>query len=367
MRLDRYAARRYYHASAPTRAAIRERSVPVQSSSVPRFSIIIPLYNRVLFSTICARSLIAVADRWDESEVIFVDNGSTDGTATFLATLGAPFHAVRNPENLGFAHACNQGAATARGEYLIFLNNDTVPQPGWMSALDTAITAPSAPTVVGARLLFPDDTVQHAGLGFNARYEPIHLFYGEAADGPAETSRLVPAVTGACLMVARERFLALGGFDQGYRNGFEDLDFCCRVRAEGGSVWYEAGSVIYHFESASDGRYQSDAANYERFQERWSDWLAEDTLAHETVVAAQVPVRLKRTYASSADMRRELDRVIGDAMAYREEFERLRELYDRSTEAFALQSEWIHALEEDARRVRDRNPLQRLIGRLVHM
>jgi GT2 family glycosyltransferase len=209
--------------------------------------------------------------------------------------------------------------------------------------------------------------VQHAGLGFNARYEPIHLFYGDAADGPARQSRPVPAVTGACLMVARAQFLVSGGFDEGYLNGFEDLDFCCRMRAEGGVVWYEAGSVLYHFESASDGRYRSDAANYERFRECWSAWLADDALARETAIAAQVPVRLKRTYATGADMRRELDRVIDDAMAYREEFERLRELYDQSTEAFARQAEWIHALEEDARRVRDRPPLKRLVGRLLHM
>jgi GT2 family glycosyltransferase len=339
----------------------------MQPTPAPRFSIIIPLFNRVLFTTICVRALIGVADEWDESEVILVDNGSTDGTAAFLATLDGPFRVISNAENLGFAHACNQAAAAARGEYLIFLNNDTVPQPGWLTALRAAITGPSAPVVVGSRLLFPDETVQHAGLGFNARYEPIHLFYGEAADGPARQSRPVPAVTGACLMVARERFLALGCFDEGYRNGFEDLDFCCRVRADGGDVWYEAGSVVYHFESASDGRYRSDAANYERFQSRWAEWLADDPLACETAVAAQLPVRLKRQYATGADMRRELDRVIGDAMAYREEFERLRDLYDRSTEAFARQAEWIHSLEEDARLVRDRPPLKRLVGRLLRM
>jgi GT2 family glycosyltransferase len=366
--LDRYPVRRYYHPNAPTLTAIRERSVPMQPAPAPRFSIIIPLYNRVLFTTICVRAMVAVADHWDECEIILVDNGSTDGTAAFLATLGAPFRAISNAENLGFARACNQGAAAAaRSDYLIFLNNDTVPQPGWLDALWAAIMGPDAPAIVGGRLLFPDDTVQHAGLGFNARYEPVHLFYGETTDGEARRSRAVPAVTGACLMVARERFRAAGGFDEGYVNGFEDLDFCCRVRADGGQIWYEAGSVAYHFESASDGRYRSDAANYERFQEHWAEWLADDPLARETAVAAQLPVRLKRTYATSADMRRELDRVIDDAAAYREEFERLRDLYDRSTEAFARQAEWIHSLEEDARRVRDRKPLQRLVGRLLHM
>lgn len=337
------------------------------ASPVPRFSIIIPLFNRVLFTTICARALMAVADCWDETEVIFVDNGSTDGTAAFLATLGAPFRAVTNERNMGFAHACNQGAGVARGAYLVFLNNDTVPQPGWLAALVGAMTGPLAPAVVGARLLFPDDTIQHAGLGFNARDEPVHLLYGEPADGAAHRSRAAPAVTGACLMVERRRFLVSGGFDEEYINGFEDLDFCCRVRREGGTVWYEAGSLLYHFESASDGRYRSDVANYNRFRSRWAEWLATDPLARASTTATGLPVRLKRSYATGADMRRELERVVADATAYRAEFERVHIAYDEQTAAFARQAEWGHALEQDARRVRHRTPLQRLVGKLLHM
>lgn len=367
-RLDRHVPRRYYHTGEQMTAAIRERSAHMQPSGVPRFSIVIPLYNRLLFTTICIRALAAVADRWDESEVVLIDNGSSDGTGAFLATLGAPFRVVTNAENRGFAGACNQGAAAARGADLVFLNNDTVPQPGWLSALARAIDGPIRPTVVGARLLFPDDTVQHAGLGFNARREPVQLFYGEAADGAARHPRAVPAVTGACLMVERERFLGSGGFDEGYVNGFEDLDFCCRIRDDGGTIWYEAESVAYHFESASDGRYRSDVANYERFQRRWADWLATDPLTREVAAGAtQMPVRLKRSYATGADMRRELERVIDDATAYRDEFERLRAAYDRAAEEFARQVEWSRSLEADARRVRDRTPLQRLVGKLLRM
>ena len=337
------------------------------ASPEPRFSVIIPLFNRLLFTTICIRALMAVADDWDETEVILIDNGSTDETPAFLSTLGAAFRVITNERNMGFAHACNQGAAAARGGYCIFLNNDTVPQPGWLTALSGAMTGPQAPAVVGARLLFPDGTVQHAGLGFNARYEPIHLSYGEQAEGAACASRAVPAVTGACLMVERARFLAAGGFDEEYINGFEDLDFCCRMRHEGDTVWYEAGSVLYHFESASDGRYRSDVENYERFQSRWADWLATDPLVQEVAVATRTPARLKRTYATGADMRRELERVIADATAYHEEFERLRDLYDAHSEAFVRQAEWVHALEQDAQRVRHRNRFQRLVGKLLRM
>jgi GT2 family glycosyltransferase len=337
------------------------------ASGAPRFSIIIPLYNRVLFTGICIRALAAAADRWTETEVILIDNGSTDGTAAFLATLGAPFVVVRNAANEGFARACNQGAATARGASLIFLNNDTVPQPGWLTALAAAMESSVAPVVAGATLLFPDDTIQHAGLGLNARAEPVHLHYGEPLAEAALCTRAVPAVTGACLMVARERFLGMGGFDEGYRNGYEDLDFCCRVRAAGGTVWLAAESVLYHFESASDGRYRSDEANAARFQAQWADWLAGDALVRETMVAEQVPVRLTRTYATSADMRRELERVIADAHAFTEEHTRLRQAYDALVDAFGRQEEWGRSLEDDARRVRQRNRLQRVVGKVLGM
>lgn len=333
----------------------------------PRFSIVVPLYNRALFTAICARALAAVADRWDETEVIFVDNGSADGTAALLATLPAPFRSLRNETNEGFARACNQGAAAARGASLVFLNNDTVPQPGWLSALAAALTGPDAAIVAGPTLLFPDETIQHAGIGFTARGEPVHLDYGLPLAQAARCDRAVPAVTGACLMVARERFLALGGFDEGYRNGYEDLDFCCRVRQAGGTVRYVARSVLYHFESASDGRYRADAANAERFRSHWQDWLAAEPLVRETTVAARAPVRLARTYATGADMRRELERVIADATAFTEEHARLRQAYAALVDAFARQEAWSKALEADALRVRTRNRVQRLVGKVLKM
>ncbi len=340
------------------------------SESAPRVSIVIPLFNRVLFTQVCMRALAATISP-EQTEVLFVDNGSTDGTAAFLAALPPPFRALRSPTNEGFADACNRGATAARGQYVLFLNNDTVPQPGWLDALLAPLVTTGrdpAPTIIGARLLFPDDTVQHAGIGFNARNEPVHRAYGAPLDdATALRSCPVPAVTGACLLMERARFLALDGFDDGYRNGFEDLDLCCRVRQGGGIVWYAAESTLYHFESASAGRYNADEANYRRFHARWADWLATDPLAQETVHAASGPVRLNRTYATGADIRRELDRVIADAATFTAEFARLDAAYGDLTEAFVRQEAWAQSLEADARRVRDRARWQRLVGRLLRM
>ncbi len=339
-----------------------------QEAAPPRVSIVIPLYNRVLFTGICVRALAAVADAGIPTEVLLVDNGSTDGTADFIAALPPPFRALTNAGNEGFARACNRGAREAGGAYVLFLNNDTVPQPGWLAALLAAAEGTPAPAIVGARLLFPDDTVQHAGIGFSERGEPAHLAYGFPADDPATTtSRAVPAVTGACLLMRRDAFLAGGGFDEGYRNGYEDLDLCCRMRREGGTVRYAADSMLYHFESATAGRYAADAANAVRFRERWGASLATDALVRGTATATTAPVRLARTYATGADMRRELERVIADARAYEGEFVRLDAAYRELRTDFDRQEAWARGLEADARRLRARNPLQRLVGRVLRM
>lgn len=343
----------------------------MQQEAAPRISIVIPLFNRALFTGICVRALAAMAGELAGAEVLLVDNGSTDDTAALLGTLSPPFRALTNAANEGFARACNRGAREARGEFVLFLNNDTVPQPGWLDALLAAArdeTGHPAPTVVGARLLFPDDTVQHAGIGFNPRHEPVHLAYGLPADDPAATcARAVPAVTGACLLMRRDAFLAGGGFDEGYRNGYEDLDLCCRVRREGGTVRYAAEAALYHFESATAGRYASDEANAVRFRDRWAAWLATDALVRETATATRTPVRLARTYATGADMRRELERVVADARAYADEFARLDAAYRALAADFDRQETWARSLEADARRIRVRNPLQRLAGRVLRM
>lgn len=334
----------------------------------PRVSIIVPLYNHVLFTGICVRALAAAPDDLAHVEVLLVDNGSTDGTAAFIGGLSPPFRALTNAGNEGFARACNRGAREAGGEYVLFLNNDTVPGAGWLAALLAAAKHTPAPTIVGARLLFPDDTVQHAGIGFNERDEPAHLVYGFPANDPAAiTSRAVPAVTGACLLMRRDAFLAGGGFDEGYHNGYEDLDLCCRVRRDGGTVWYAADSTLYHFESATAGRYLADAANATRFRERWGAWLATDALARASATTTTTPVRLARTYATGADMRRELERVIADARAYESEFIRLDAAYRELRTDFDRQEAWARGLEADARRLRARNPLQRLAGRVLRM
>jgi len=168
----------------------------------------------------------------------------------------------------GFAVTCNRGAKEATdADVLVFLNDDTIPQTGWLDALVAPLSNPEV-GICGARLTYPDGSLQHTGVLF--RRTPLLEAYNrttEADSGP------VPAVTGACLAIRREDFDTLGGFDEAFRNGYEDVDLC--LRAWTGlrlRSWYCADSNVVHLESQSPGRFDHVAHNVDLLQRRWG-WL----------------------------------------------------------------------------------------------
>jgi GT2 family glycosyltransferase len=233
-------------------------------------SIVIPLFNRAELTEQCLVNLAEVTER-TRFEVVLVDNGSTDRTAEVLASLGGDVQIIRNAENRGFAAACNQGARAARGRHVVFLNNDTIPLQGWLEPLLAELDGDPSVAVVGSKLLFADGTVQHAGVIFTREIPiPYHVFYRSGADAPAVNRRReIHCVTAACMAVRRTTFEALGGFDEGFVNGYEDVDFCLRVRQRGEKVVYQPASTLYHLESQTPGRKDHDDANGRRLLQRW--------------------------------------------------------------------------------------------------
>jgi len=245
-------------------------------------SIIIPVWNRLELTRDCLTALSRIKDQ-PEYEVIVVDNGSTDGTTEFLAQLGGDVRIVTNANNEGFAKACNQGAAVAKGAYLVFLNNDTVPQQGWLGALVAEVESHSEVGVVGSKLLYADGTVQHAGVVRDLEHRlPYHIYKTFAGDHPAVNQRReYQIVTAACMLIRRALFEEVGGFDEGYVNGFEDADLCLKVRERGHTVVYQPRSVLVHLESQTPGRKAHDDANVARFLDRWeTQWWAVDEDLH---------------------------------------------------------------------------------------
>ena len=244
-------------------------------------SIIIPVFNKLELTKQCLMYLAQVTIGIPY-EVVVVDNHSTDGTSEFLETLGGDVQIIRNPTNLGFAKACNQGAHAARGKYLVFLNNDTIPKPGWLEPLIQEVYSHDDVAVVGSKLLYPDNSIQHAGVVISRLYRtPYHLFLGVPESLPAvNTRKEFQAVTAACMLVRKEPFEAVGGFDEGFVNGFEDVDLCLKIRHLGKKVVYQPKSCLYHLESQTPGRKTHDEANAKRLLARWEDeWLVDEDLA----------------------------------------------------------------------------------------
>ncbi len=244
-------------------------------------SIVIPVFDQLGYTRRCLEALLERPPAL-RHELVVVDNGSTDGTGAYLESLGDAVRIISNPTNLGFGQACNQGVRAAYGDYVVLLNNDTIPHPGWCDALVECALANPGVGAVGAKLLYPLGTVQHAGVAFGPTGHthqalPYHLYRHAPADAPhVNKARAVPAVTGACMLVPRRTFVRVGGFDERFRNGFEDVDLCLRLRARGLPILYCPTSVVTHFESVSADRTGFDTPNMRAFLVKWEGRLVAD-------------------------------------------------------------------------------------------
>jgi len=248
---------------------------------MPRCSIIIPVHNWASVTRQCLETVFAVSSPTHEIEVVVVDDASTDTTPEMLASFGDRITVVRHTTNTGFGVACNDGVAAARAsEYVILLNNDTVPQPGWLQALIEDSEAHPGTAVVGSQLLFPNATIQHAGVVICQDRCPRHIYSGFPAHHPAvNKSRRFQIVTAACALIRRAVFEQIGGFDPAFRNGYEDVDLCLRIGEIGHEVRYCHRSVVYHLESLSRVmRTSQDRKNQELLRKRWLDRVRVDDL-----------------------------------------------------------------------------------------
>ncbi|HTA39441.1 MAG TPA: glycosyltransferase family 2 protein, partial [Candidatus Acidoferrales bacterium] len=250
------------------------------------YSIIIPVFNKAELTRNCFRTLRDTLAGAGEGEVIVIDNASSDETPEMLAEF--PWATViRNERNLGFAGANNQGARIAKGQFLVLLNNDTQGFPGWLAAMLEVAREPGV-GVVGARLLFPNDTIQHAGvivagnLFGRGAFSPFHCSYGVPATDPSVMKRReYQIVTGACMVTPRDLYLELGGLDEIYWNGYEDVDYCLKAGARGLKVVYEPRAALYHFESQSGAqRFRKVWWNVRTLTERWAGQVRFDSSEH---------------------------------------------------------------------------------------
>ena len=240
-------------ASPPPRTIVRALlSDPGWTATFPRVespevSIIVVTLNKVEYTYDCLEGLLAHADA--TYELIVVDNGSTDETLDLLSRL-QNVTVLRNDANLGFGPACNQGAARARGKHLLFLNNDAVLAPRCLSALLETAKADPRCGAVGGKLVWPSGRLQEAGsILFD---DGTAEAYGRGGDPNApEFSYLreVDFCSGALLLVRRELFQKLGGFDERFVPiYYEDVDLCVGIRGLGFRVLYQPAAAARHHE-----------------------------------------------------------------------------------------------------------------------
>ena len=235
-------------------------------------SFVIPLFNNLALTRACVESLQATLPGGLAHEIILVDDGSTDDTRVWLATLAPPFRVVLNERNLGYAVANNRAVALARGRLLVLLNNDLVLFPRWLERMLGAHRSlgDRAGLVGNVQLDARSGAIDHTGIIINHQGKPVHDRAFPSLLSRFFTSvRRVPAVTGACALIERTLWQQLGAFDEAYVNGGEDVDLCFRARAAGRVNAVALASVVRHHISSSVGRKLRDEENSYRLARRW--------------------------------------------------------------------------------------------------
>ena len=254
---------------------------PPPAPSHPRASVIVPAYGRRELTERCLACLERdIGDRLGgEFELILVDNRSPDDTLALFDRWRDRATVLALPENRNFAGGVNAGAAAASGEVLVVVSTDMELSPGTIDALvDEALTDQVG--LVGARMTYPDGRIQHAGIGWrNVPHGmlPFHLFHYEPGDLPQAQARYdLGTVTGGCVAVRSDLFTLVGGFDEGYVNGWEDVDLCLAIRAAGARVRYRGDVGIVHHEGATSGASYNGDRNPQRFIGRWGAGITDD-------------------------------------------------------------------------------------------
>jgi len=255
--------------------------VRLRTSSSPLLSVVVPVHGKWEYTRACLASI----ERHRPCvpfEVVVVDDASPDRTAE-LVSASPGVRLARTQRNVGFVGACNLGAGHARGDYLLFLNNDTEVRPGALDALVDAAESDPEIGLVGAMLVYPDGRLQESGgiiwadgSGWNYGRD------GEATAPQFQVRRDVDYCSGAALLVRREVFERVGGFDQRYAPAYyEDTDLAFAIRASGHRSIVEPRAVVVHHEGVSHGtdrtagvkRYQE--INRALFVDKWAPALAE--------------------------------------------------------------------------------------------
>lgn len=255
--------------------SVTASEICLYTTKQPLVSIIVPVYNQYKTTLACLKSISNAGDQVNY-EVIIADDCSTDQSRD-IQNLVSGIRVIRTNKNVGFLKNCNNAAAYAQGKYILFLNNDTNVQPGWLTSLAHTIESDNKIGIIGPKFIYSDGILQEAGgiifqdgSGWN---------YGRR-DNPALPQycflRNVDYISGAALMVRKVVWDQVGGFDICFSPAYyEDTDICFKAREKGYRVVYEPKSRVVHYEGMSHGTdldtgiKQFQVRNKKKFREKW--------------------------------------------------------------------------------------------------
>jgi GT2 family glycosyltransferase len=251
----------------------------------PKVSIIIPTRDNVSFLKRCLESIERLTT-YRNYELLIIDNNSRDpATLEYFASI--PHRVIPFREPFNYSRINNFAVSRAEGEYVLLLNDDTeVISGGWLEAMLEHAQRPEV-GAVGARLLYPDGRIQHAGVivGVGSHWEPgvamhAHHFYSSDSPGYAGTTMTITnysAVTAACMLLRKSLFDEVGGLDEeNLRVQFNDVDLCLRLREHGYYIVYTPYAELYHHESVSRGYWNLDRTENLYMMEHWSEVMDGD-------------------------------------------------------------------------------------------
>ncbi len=261
----------------PETVGVKDLEFPRHAS--PLVSIIVPAYNQISYTLNCLRA-IQETQTGIPFEVIVVDDCSQDDTEVLLQNIPG-VRLLRNSENLGFVKSCNRGAEAATGKYLVFLNNDTSVQEGWLQELVGTVEEEPGAGVVGSQLINADGTLQEAGGLIWSDGSGWNLGRGSDRRRPEFNHlRDTSYCSGASLLIPKRLFEDVGGFDETFAPAYyEDTDLAFKVRERGHRVLFQPLSRVVHFEgiscgtSVTAGVKQYQLRNQRLFRDKWASVL----------------------------------------------------------------------------------------------
>jgi GT2 family glycosyltransferase len=257
-----------------------------------KVSIIIPSKNLTEITNVCISSIFKLTS-YSNFEVILVNNNSNEDDFFKMVKRWEEkepqrFKCINDNGSFNFSRLMNNAVKETSGDYLLLLNNDTeVTHPDWMTAM-VEYAQLEKTGVVGVKLLYHNDTIQHAGVVIGIEGTAAHAFLAENKNAPGyfgyiQSLNNFSAITAACIMVTKEKFYLVEGFDENLSVDYNDIDFCLKIKDKGFDNIYLPHVVLYHYESISRGHPHKTKESYERhlkeigiFQSKWQKYIDHD-------------------------------------------------------------------------------------------